>query len=161
MLPAWQKSSVVKLLPNGLLVPNSHHYTIVMMHIKKSQSVSNYRKTECSLDIIRSPSMGIMLLSKSFTFTSVTKVLFSQQCSGWVGCFNRYARPRPTILMYVNAWPIGSGTIRRCDLVGVYTALLKKVCHCRFPMHKCSRVPSFQHYVWLHSDMLPIMMIMD
>jgi hypothetical protein len=32
--------------------------------------------------------------------------------------------------MYLNAWPIGSGTILKCDLVGVGVALLEEVCHC-------------------------------
>jgi hypothetical protein len=28
------------------------------------------------------------------------------------------------------AWPIGSGTIRRCGLVAVGVVLLEEVCHC-------------------------------
>ena len=28
------------------------------------------------------------------------------------------------------AWPIGSGPIRRCSLLGVNVVLLKEVCHC-------------------------------
>jgi hypothetical protein len=32
--------------------------------------------------------------------------------------------------MCLNAWPIGRGTIRRCDLVGVGVALLEELCHC-------------------------------
>lgn len=31
--------------------------------------------------------------------------------------------------MCLNAWPIGSGTIRRCGPVGVGVALLKEVCY--------------------------------
>ena len=34
------------------------------------------------------------------------------------------------ILIYLNAWPIGIGTIRRCGLVGVDVALLGKMCYC-------------------------------
>ena len=30
----------------------------------------------------------------------------------------------------LNAWPIGSGTIRRCGLVGQSVALLEEGCHC-------------------------------
>ena len=33
-------------------------------------------------------------------------------------------------LMCLNVWPIGSGTIRRCSLVGVGMTLLEEVCHC-------------------------------
>jgi hypothetical protein len=29
----------------------------------------------------------------------------------------------------LNAWPIGSGTIRKCSLVRVGVALLEEVCH--------------------------------
>jgi hypothetical protein len=32
--------------------------------------------------------------------------------------------------MGLNAWPTGSGTIRRCGFVGVGVALLEEVCHC-------------------------------
>jgi hypothetical protein len=32
--------------------------------------------------------------------------------------------------MYLNTWPIGSGTIRRCCLIGISVTLLKDVCHC-------------------------------
>ena len=35
----------------------------------------------------------------------------------------------PHRLMCLNAWSIGSGTIRRCGLVGVVVALLEEVCH--------------------------------
>lgn len=50
-----------------LLVPRSHHYTIVRMHIGKSRSVSHNRQMEYSLDIIPSPLVrGILLLSQSF-----------------------------------------------------------------------------------------------
>jgi hypothetical protein len=31
--------------------------------------------------------------------------------------------------MCLNAWPIESSTIRRCDLLGVDVALLEEVCH--------------------------------
>ena len=33
-------------------------------------------------------------------------------------------------LTCLNAWPIGSGTIRRCGLVRVCMALLEGACHC-------------------------------
>ena len=36
----------------------------------------------------------------------------------------------PHRLMYLNAWPIGSTTIRKCGLVGVGVVLLQEVCHC-------------------------------
>jgi hypothetical protein len=42
------------------------------------------------------------------------------------GDLNRYGHHR---LMCVNAWPLGSDTIRRCGL-GVGVALLEEVCHC-------------------------------
>ena len=32
--------------------------------------------------------------------------------------------------MCLNAWSMGSGTIRRCGLVGVDAAFLEEVCHC-------------------------------
>ena len=35
----------------------------------------------------------------------------------------------PHRLICLNAWPIRSGTIRRCGLVGVDVAL-EKLCHC-------------------------------
>lgn len=35
----------------------------------------------------------------------------------------------PQLLLCVNALPIGSGTIRRSDRVGIGVDLLKKVCH--------------------------------
>ena len=34
------------------------------------------------------------------------------------------------LIMCLNAWPIGSGTIRRCDLVGAGMALLEEAHHC-------------------------------
>ena len=39
-------------------------------------------------------------------------------------------RNGPNRLMCLTAWPIGSGTIRRCGLVGVGVTLLQEVCHC-------------------------------
>ena len=36
----------------------------------------------------------------------------------------------PTRLMCLNAWPIGSGTIRRCGLMGISVVLLEEVCQC-------------------------------
>ena len=38
------------------------------------------------------------------------------------GGLNRYG---PHRLMCVNAWPVGSGTIRRCGIAGVSVALLR------------------------------------
>ena len=35
----------------------------------------------------------------------------------------------PQRLMCLSTWSTGSGTIRRCDLVGVAVALLEEVCH--------------------------------
>lgn len=32
--------------------------------------------------------------------------------------------------MYLNAWPIGSSTIRRYCVVGVGVTLLEEMCHC-------------------------------
>ena len=43
-----------------------------------------------------------------------------------MGCLNMYG---PHRLMCLNACLIGSGTIRRCDLVGVGVAMLEEVCH--------------------------------
>jgi hypothetical protein len=43
------------------------------------------------------------------------------------GDFNRYGPHRLTCL---NAWPIGSGTIKRCGIVGETVILLEEVCHC-------------------------------
>jgi hypothetical protein len=43
------------------------------------------------------------------------------------GALSKYGLHR---LMCVNAWPMGSGTIRRCGFVGVCVALLEEVCHC-------------------------------
>jgi hypothetical protein len=37
----------------------------------------------------------------------------------------------PHRFMCLNVWLLGSGTIRRCGLVGVGVALLEEVCHCR------------------------------
>jgi hypothetical protein len=34
-----------------------------------------------------------------------------------------------SLLWFEYAWPMGSGTIRRCGLVGVGTALLAGMCH--------------------------------
>ena len=39
------------------------------------------------------------------------------------GRLNSYG---PHRLLWLNSWPIGSGTIKRCDLVGIGMALLKK-----------------------------------
>ena len=47
------------------------------------------------------------------------------------GGLNRFGSHR---FMCLNAWPIGSGTIRRCGLVGVGVALMEKVCHCGFAL---------------------------
>lgn len=50
------------------------------------------------------------------------------------GCYNP---------MCLDIWPIGSGTIRNCSLVGVAVAMLKEVCDCRvwwaFRSQMCSR----------------------
>ena len=43
------------------------------------------------------------------------------------GGVNRFGPQRP---MSVNAWPMGTSTIRRCVLVGVGVVLLEAVCHC-------------------------------
>lgn len=43
------------------------------------------------------------------------------------GALNRYGSHR---LMYLNAWPIVGGTVRRCSLAGVGVAFLEEVCHC-------------------------------
>lgn len=45
------------------------------------------------------------------------------------GCcdLNRYDPHRH---MCLNAWPMGTGTIRCCSLVGVDVFLLEEVCHC-------------------------------
>ena len=47
----------------------------------------------------------------------------TQVCGG----LNRFGLHR---LIYLSAWPIGSGTTRRCGSVGVGVALLEEVCHC-------------------------------
>ena len=39
-------------------------------------------------------------------------------------------RKGPYKLIDLNAWSPGSGTIRRCDFVGVGLALVEEVCHC-------------------------------
>jgi len=36
----------------------------------------------------------------------------------------------PHRLKRLNAWPIGSGTVRRCGLTGAGVTLLKEACHC-------------------------------
>jgi hypothetical protein len=58
------------------------------------------------------------------------------------GGLNRYG---PHRLLYLDAWPIGSGTIRRCGLVGVGVTLFDEVCHCgwtmRFQMLKLGTMP--------------------
>ena len=38
-------------------------------------------------------------------------------------------RSGPHRLIYLNAWTLGSGAIKRCDLVGAGAALLEEVCH--------------------------------
>jgi hypothetical protein len=43
------------------------------------------------------------------------------------GALNRYG---PHRLMCLNAWPMGSGTIKMCGLLEVGVALLKGMCHC-------------------------------
>jgi hypothetical protein len=43
------------------------------------------------------------------------------------GDLNRFG---PHRLMCLNAWPIGSGIIRRGDLVGIGMALLEEAFHC-------------------------------
>ena len=48
-------------------------------------------------------------------------------CLGYCGGLNRYG---PHRLICLNAWPIGSGAVRRCDLVGKAMALMMEVCHC-------------------------------
>jgi hypothetical protein len=42
------------------------------------------------------------------------------------GGFNGYS---PHRLMCLDAWPMGSGSIKRCGLVGVGVALLGELCH--------------------------------
>jgi hypothetical protein len=49
------------------------------------------------------------------------------ECSG----LNRYGLHR---FMCLKCLAIGSGTIRRCDLIGVGMAFLEKVCHWTCPL---------------------------
>jgi hypothetical protein len=46
------------------------------------------------------------------------------QCSG----LNRFG---PHVDSCLNAWPTGSDTIRRCELIGIGIDLLEEVCHCQ------------------------------
>ena len=58
----------------------------------------------------------------------MTQVL-SRTCidSSSYGDLNRYD---PHRCMCLSAWPIKSGSIRRCGLVGVGVVLLEEGCHC-------------------------------
>ena len=38
--------------------------------------------------------------------------------------------PNPIAQWFEYAWPMGSGTIRRCGLIGGGVAFPKEVCHC-------------------------------
>ena len=42
------------------------------------------------------------------------------------GGLNRFDSHR----LCLNAWPLGSGTFRKCGLTGVHMALLEEVCRC-------------------------------
>ena len=52
----------------------------------------------------------------------------------------------------VSGWPIGSGTIRRCGLVGVGVSLLEEVYHCegRLEVVYAQAIPSGVHspHLW-------------
>lgn len=54
------------------------------------------------------------------------------------GDLNRYG---PERLICLNAWPIGSGAIRRCDLVGAGVAFLEEVCHFQASKAPVSSLP--------------------
>ena len=77
--------------------------------------------------------------------------------------------------MYLNTWPIGSGTIRRCGL-GVGMALLEvvwgwalrslmlKLCLLWHPVSWCYiwvKMQNSQHHVYLHTSVLLDMLPMD
>ena len=57
---------------------------------------------------------------------------------------NRYG---PHKLKCLNAWPIASGTIRRCGLVGIGMVLMEKLCHCgvSFEVSCAQGMPSVVH----------------
>ena len=82
--------------------------------------------------------------------------------------------------MCLNAWPIGSDTIRWCGLLRIGVALLEKVCHCGdglwgsvlklHPVWESLFLAAFrsgyktsapQHRVCLHAAMVPAKMVMD
>jgi hypothetical protein len=47
-----------------------------------------------------------------------------------VGAGGGLSRYGPHRIGYLNAWPIGSGNIRRCPLVGVGGRLFEELRHC-------------------------------
>ena len=74
------------------------------------------------------------------------------------------------ILVCLNFWPIGNGTISGCGLVGAGVVLLEEVCHCGGglcgPLPSCLEDSSFllafgtqcrplQHHAYLDAAMLP------
>ena len=82
--------------------------------------------------------------------------------------------------MCLNAWPIGSDTIRWCGLLRIGVAFLQKVCHCGdglwgsvlklHPVWESLFLAAFrsgyktsapQHHVCLHAAMVPAKMVMD
>lgn len=97
----------------------------------------------------------------------------------WNDC-SGLTRYDPHRLMCLNAWPIGSDTIRWCGLLRIGVALLEKVCHCGdglwgpmlklHPVWESLFLAAFrsgyktstpQHRVCLHAAMVPAKMVMD
>jgi hypothetical protein len=74
-------------------------------------------KTQSSFPL-ESPAQGI----EEHFFPLRYKESFAQLISG----LTRYG---PHRLLCLNAWPMGSNTIRRYDLIGGGVALLEEVCH--------------------------------
>ena len=60
-----------------------------------------------------------------WTFNIVETAIDYEDFESWTKCILHYAMFKygPHRLMCLNAWPIGSGTIRRCGLVGVGVSL--------------------------------------
>ena len=68
------------------------------------------------------------LCISSYLLQEGVSLIIAENTDVWCDGLNRNSLHR---VMCLHAWPIGSGTIRKCGLIGVGMALLEEVCHCR------------------------------
>ena len=66
---------------------------------------------------------GYIEVNSNFYFKRVSSIL--KVICAYVNSYDLHR------LMCLNAWPMGSGTIRRCGLIGGGMTFLEEVCHCR------------------------------